>query len=225
MEELQGEEPQPRGSVEFAESSVLDTVIPLASNLDIEEALGGSVERLDESNNSPLAAIPQRTALLFGMFAYLPDKLLYLTHSQMLDETISVYIVLQTPYFDERALRSYLGRLVINLEAQVINTRQDNHDSPPGQEIIYNGSVQDRDDPLIVVQGPDESDENPDNGHILVVWKMSVFLARPRLRLQNPSVVFSATANLKPAEQVQNEILKEEYLPSQIPSGINLLEV
>jgi hypothetical protein len=74
-----------------------------------------------------------------------------------------------------------------------------------------------------VVQGPDESDENG-QGHILVVWKLSAFLVGPRLRLQNPSIVFSATAHLKPGEEVPPESLKEEYLPSGIPSGINLLE-
>jgi hypothetical protein len=131
---------------------------------------------------------------------------------------------LQTPYFDERALRSYLGRLAINLEAQVVNAHTENVEGPPGQEVIYNGSVQDSEDPLIVVQGPDETQESPGQGHILVVWKLSAFLVRPRLRLQNPSVVFSATASLKPAEQVGVESLKEEYLPSQLPSGMNLLE-
>lgn len=133
--------------------------------------------------------------------------------------------MLQTPYFDERTLRSYLGRLVINLEAQVVNSHTETHESPAGQEVIYNGSVHDGQDPFIVVQGPADSGDNVNDGHILVVWKMSAFLVRPRLRLQNPSVVFSATANLKPAEQVQNDTLREEYLPSQIPSGINLLEV
>jgi hypothetical protein len=60
------EEARPRGSLEFVESSVLDTIVPLASHLNIEEALGGSVERLDEGNDSPLASIPQRHALYFG---------------------------------------------------------------------------------------------------------------------------------------------------------------
>lgn len=133
--------------------------------------------------------------------------------------------MLQTPYFDERTLRSYLGRLVINLEAQVVNSKLDGHDSPPGREVIYSGAVQDSEDPLIVVHGAEETDTNSGHGHILVVWKMPAFLVRPRLRLQNPAVVFSATASLKPAEQVQRSTLREEYLPSQIPSGINLLEV
>ncbi|CZT50302.1 uncharacterized protein RSE6_11259 [Rhynchosporium secalis] len=205
MEEFENEEARPRGSLEFVNSSVLDTIIPAASDLNIEEALAGSVERLDEGNDSPLALIPQRQSLFF-------------------DETVNVYVVLQTPYFDERTLRSYLGRLVINLEAQVVNARIDGSTSPSGQEVIYNGSVMDSEDPLIVVQGPDETDPSAGEGHILIVWRMSAFLIRPRLRLQNPSIVFSATANLKPVEQVENSLLREEYLLSQVPSGINLLE-
>jgi hypothetical protein len=59
-------EARPRGSVDFVESSVLDTIVPMASNLNIEEALAGSVERLEDGNESPLAAIPQRHTLYFG---------------------------------------------------------------------------------------------------------------------------------------------------------------
>lgn len=113
----------------------------------------------------------------------------------------------------------------VHLEAQVVNAHSDNPEIPPGQEVIYNGSVQDGEDPIVVVQGPDETSQTSGEGHILLVWKMSAFLIRPRLRLQNPSVVFAATAHLKPAEQVHNTTLREEYLPSQVPSGINLLEV
>ncbi|KAB8289702.1 hypothetical protein EYC80_010613 [Monilinia laxa] len=202
MEESQ-EEPVPRGSLELTESSILDTIIPLASDLNIEEALSGRVEKLDEGSGSPLAAIPQRHALYF-------------------DETINIYVVLQTPYFDERSLRSYLNRLIINVEAQVINANAEHQDSSAGRELIYKGSVQDTDEPLIVVQGSDEAAN--DDGHILLIWKLSAFLARPRLRLQNPSVVFAATANLKAAEQVDTNTLRQEYLPSQVPSGLNLLE-
>ena len=67
-----GEEIRSRGSIEFVESSILDTIIPLASDFDIEEALSGSVERLDEGNDSPLATIPQRHALFFGKQLNLP---------------------------------------------------------------------------------------------------------------------------------------------------------
>lgn len=74
MEELR-EEPVPRGSLEFTESSILDTIIPLASDLNIEEALSGSVEKLDEGSASPLAAIAQRQALYFGQSYDLLKKL------------------------------------------------------------------------------------------------------------------------------------------------------
>jgi hypothetical protein len=66
MQELEVEDAQPRGSLEFGETSVLDTIVPLANPLDIEEALRGSVERLDDGHASPLASIPQRQALFFG---------------------------------------------------------------------------------------------------------------------------------------------------------------
>jgi hypothetical protein len=72
--ETEIEEARPRGSLDFVESSVLDTIIPLASNLDIEEALSGSVERLDDGNESPLASILQRQALFFGECPRLPSK-------------------------------------------------------------------------------------------------------------------------------------------------------
>lgn len=107
----------------------------------------------------------------------------------------------------------------------MVNSRQEGDAGQPGQEIIYNGSIQDTEDPLIVVQGPDEESSSVSQGHILIVWKLSALLVRPRLRLQNPSVVFSATAKMRPVEQVQNVTLREEYLPSQVPSAINLLEV
>jgi hypothetical protein len=75
MEELEIEDAPPRGSLEFVESSILGTIIPLASDLNIEEALSGSVERLDETDDSPLAAIPQRQALFFGKVLRLSGKL------------------------------------------------------------------------------------------------------------------------------------------------------
>ncbi len=66
MQEPEIEESRPRGSVEFVETSVLDTFIPFANPLNIEEALSGLVERLDDGHGSPLASIPQRQALLGG---------------------------------------------------------------------------------------------------------------------------------------------------------------
>lgn len=114
---------------------------------------------------------------------------------------------------------------MVSVEARVVNLALDNHDGPANHEIIYSGSVDPKQDPLIIVQGPDDDDKNNDEGHVLVLWKQSIVISRPaRLRLQSPSVVFSATANLKPVEQVLPEVKEDEYLPSQTPSGLNLLE-
>ncbi|EHK98606.1 hypothetical protein M7I_5547 [Glarea lozoyensis 74030] len=133
-------EGRPRGSIDIVESAILDTIIPLAGELNMEEALSGSVEKLDEGSYSPLAAIPQRHALFF---------------------------VLQTPVFDESTLRSYLGRLAINLEAQVVNAPTEGQEAPTPHEVIFKSSVQDSEEPLIIVQGSDEHDENAAD-HILV---------------------------------------------------------
>lgn len=70
MQELEVEDARPRGSLDFVETSVLDTIVPLANPLNIEEALSGSVERLDHSHSSPLAFVPQRHALFFGECSY-----------------------------------------------------------------------------------------------------------------------------------------------------------
>jgi hypothetical protein len=60
------QESQPCGSVDFVESSILDIIIPSSITVNIEEALRGSVERLDEGTASPLASIAQRQILFFG---------------------------------------------------------------------------------------------------------------------------------------------------------------
>jgi hypothetical protein len=49
-------------------------------------------------------------------------------------------------------------------------------------------------------------------------------VVRPRIRMQSAMIVFAASANLKPVEQARADTIEEEYLPSQTPSELNLLE-
>lgn len=58
----------PRGSLDFVETSILDTIIPLSSTLNIEESLNGSLDRLDVGDTSPLSCVPRRQILFFGMY-------------------------------------------------------------------------------------------------------------------------------------------------------------
>ena len=73
------EEARPRGSLEFVNTSILNIVVPMASDLDIGHAIHGSIECLDEGKDSLLVAIPQRTALFFGEYPS-RTEFLYLTH-------------------------------------------------------------------------------------------------------------------------------------------------
>lgn len=136
-----------------------------------------------------------------------------------------MYTALQIPYTDERTLRSYLARLAVTVEVQAQNQPL-NSEGPPSVETIFSKPIQDIDDPIIVVQTPDKNDASSKDGHLLLIWKVSAMhVERPRMRLAaGTNVVLFASATLKPAHEVQPDARKDEYLPSLIPSGINLLE-
>jgi hypothetical protein len=72
------------------------------------------------------------------------------------------------------------------------------------------------------------ADESQEEGqwHAYAVWKLRVFVGRPRIRLQLPSVVFSGAAHLRmgPAAPDQLSELGDGYMQSCTPSGMNLLE-
>ena len=95
---------------------------------------------------------------------------------------------------------------------------------PPGHDVIFSGTVEETDDPFIVVDDEALSDADEEEDHdqyVYAIWKLPVFLARPRLRLRHPSAVFTASAKLKPAEKSAG---RGGYLQSGRPSGLNLLE-
>lgn len=126
-------------------------------------------------------------------------------------------------------MREHLNRLLVTVEVGIVNEAVPGHNTPPGSDSIFHGALQDVSDPFIVV-GEEEEDlvegENNDGANglrfIHAVWKLPIFLARPRIRLHNPSVVFTASAALKPdALELKS---KTGYLPSGVPSSLNLLE-
>ena len=83
----------------------------------------------------------------------------------------------------------------MSLEAQIVNSNAPDRDSPPASEVIYNGTVGDSVVPTILVDDgsqEDASDEEQHERYAYVVWKLSVFLGRPRIRLNGPSAVFAA---------------------------------
>lgn len=144
----------------------------------------------------------------------------------MPDETVDVFLILRTRGLDDKVLESYFKRLTISVQAQIVNSpATDRVEIAPASEIIHSADVEDVTSPLTVIEGGNADDDADDHAAPIkyTVWKASIFLTRPRIRLYGPSIVFSASANLKPGQNLSGE-QQNGYLESGIPSGLNLLE-
>ncbi|MCJ1284750.1 hypothetical protein MMC26_004086 [Xylographa opegraphella] len=214
-----------RNSSEFAETSVVDVLIPEASSVDIEEALASSETTRDEDDTALITSVPQRSLLFF-------------------DEKLSIYVVLRTPYQNEAQLKGYISRLQIVLEAHATTSAPRTGDSHQGQtmnqlrDVIWSGKVNVLEDPIIVVE---ESDDIDDGQAVLVIWRLTAFLgefpgfscnmtapdhveARPRIRIQSPAIMFKISASLQPQTTGNSPQEYDPYLPSGVPFPINLLQ-
>ena len=121
-------------------------------------------------------------------------------------------------------MQSHLRRLDISLEAQIVNGITANREHSQTTDTIFSSRVKDVDDPFIVLDEEDSDGEDEAGQHIYAVWKLPVFLTRPRTRLHNPSIIFSASASLKPETTTELSSRGTGYLQSGVPSGFNLLE-
>ncbi|PGH15549.1 hypothetical protein AJ79_02331 [Helicocarpus griseus UAMH5409] len=192
---------------EFLHRAVLGTIVPYASDVNLEEALNSSAqdEELDDTP-SLLPTIRQRSLLFF-------------------DELLPVYVVLRLTNCSENALKTQLPRLTVQLDAFAANgvDVEEGEDEVAQQtrDLIYSGTVGDNEDPLVVVNEV-EDDEDVVN-HVFVIWKLDTFLNRPRVRLQHPSVVFTASATLSPLKISSGEY-EDDYLPSGIPGSVNVFQ-
>ncbi|KAK4101686.1 hypothetical protein N658DRAFT_566672 [Parathielavia hyrcaniae] len=184
----------------FLHQSYLTYIIPFATDFNPETAFQQGASSV-ESN---ISSIEQRDRLFF-------------------DETVDVYFILRAPYVDEDSLRSHLRRLVIALDAHVVNgVAPDREGTPPASEIVYSGEVERAEEAFVVVGEPQEEGQR----HAYAVWKLPVFLGRPRIRLQLPSVVFSGVASFRVHSAASGQAARSSsgYMQSCVPSGLNLLE-
>ncbi|KAI1047887.1 hypothetical protein LB505_012502 [Fusarium chuoi] len=199
-------------TTEFAEQSHLSYLIPENTDLDLEAAFKDV-----EPGKSILDSIKRRDTLFF-------------------DETVNVLLLLRSPWKDEASLRTHLNRLVISVEAQIVNSKTHGKENPTA-DTIFSGTVPDIDDPFIIVDGGDEEEEEEDSENsedsgddgaldqsVFAVWKLPVFLSRPRTRISAPAIIFTASASMKP--EVSTDLIGKGsgYLQSGVPSGFNLLE-
>ena len=101
----------------------------------------------------------------------------------LLDELISIYVVLRTPYYEEQELKSLLSRLAIIVEAHAISSPKpaNTHDAPgeqsPSQirDIIWSTAVDTAEEPLIIIQQKENPTTNP---QVFVIWKLLSFLSK-----------------------------------------------
>ncbi|KAK1757478.1 TRAPP trafficking subunit Trs65-domain-containing protein [Echria macrotheca] len=186
----------------LAQHSYLSYFIPAATNFSPEDHLQTGEEPIQDK----LGAVEQRDLLFF-------------------DETVDVFLVLRAHAAEqpepEELLSSHLDRIVISLDAKIVNSHAPDRDSPPASETVYTGAVDVDTVPYIIAdkQVGDDGDR-----YVYALWKLPVFLARPKIRLQGPSVVFSASAGIKPRESGGSNGHNNGYMQSCVPSGMNLLE-
>ncbi|OAL50392.1 hypothetical protein IQ07DRAFT_509600 [Pyrenochaeta sp. DS3sAY3a] len=194
-------ETQPRGSLDFVESSVLEAVVPANSDVDIEEELSSWSGALEDEGGSLLPFLTQR-------------------HIILLDELLSIYVVFRTPLLEHDILKSYLTRLVVNVEAFAFSTAPVPESEPKTapKEIIYSSIIRDENEPTIIRHG------EGDNAHTYIIWKVDVFIARPQGRFHKPAVYFQPMASFKPAEKPKKDVSEDEYLPSRVWTALNLLQ-
>ncbi|KAL2003554.1 hypothetical protein VTN02DRAFT_3337 [Thermoascus thermophilus] len=187
---------------EFLRHAVLDTVVPHAPDLDIEAALTSSLEKGAGDLPSVLSSIPQRSLLFFDEFA-------------------TVRVVLRLSNCSEHSLKSRLPRLEVRLDAFAVSpTDTGIEGSAAARDLIFSGVVDDKEEPLVVVNAF-EGDKGSGN-HVYVIWKISAFLNRPRVRIQHPSVVFTAYATLNPPSRSTGAPREDVYLPTLVPASSNV---
>lgn len=91
---------------------------------------------------------------------------------RLLDELLSVYVVFRTPLLEDDVLRSYLARLVVNVEAFAFSTAPplDSEPKTAPKEIIYSGVIKEETKPTVVRHG------EGDGAYTYVIWKVDVFI-------------------------------------------------
>lgn len=99
-------------TTEFAEQSHLSYLIPENTDLDLEATFKDV-----EPGKSILDSIKRRDTLFF-------------------DETVNVLLLLRSPWKDEASLRTHLNRLVISVEAQIVNSKTHGKENPTADTIF-----------------------------------------------------------------------------------------
>lgn len=174
---------------EFITDSILDILVPQDSEYDVAKIISSTnVHENGQSDSFRLFPfIPQRSILYFGKLNLdaTHEPLILLINRHLVDELISIYVVLRTPYSEERELQSFVSRLAIVVEAHAIGSSRtsDTQNGPQEQplsqnrDMIWSAAVDTAEEPLIIIQQNDVPSAKPD---MLVTWKLTALLSERR---------------------------------------------
>ncbi|KAI0543063.1 TRAPP trafficking subunit Trs65-domain-containing protein [Xylaria digitata] len=147
--------------------------------------------------------------------------------SLFFDESVDIVLVLRIPSLEDDNLQATINSLTISIEAQILNGNASDRESSPASEVIYNGTLVGSQDPPIILHRSldhDEDDDGDSEGYTYLAWRKSVFLGRPRMRLQSPSAIFVATASSRSTPGPLSDEPQHDYMASGTASTLNLLE-
>ena len=178
-------------TTDFVKTSILDVLIPQASDINVEELLSSAEDQAHEGldRRSLTASIPQRDILYFGKncIHILCESLILLIHRSFVDESIPICVIIRIPYHDESQLKSSLDRLEITVEAQAFGYAPANPIGQDGsressvsqsRDVIWSDSVDMSQEPIIVVQ---QEDGQVADHYVFVVWRLQAFLSEENI--------------------------------------------
>ena len=100
-------------------------------------------------------------------------------------------MVFRTPYCDENQIKSDITRLSISIEVFAFDSHSlDGKTAESTREVIWSGKVNTAEDPVIVVQVPENGSSK---GQVCVFWKLMILLG-PLILVVKCSVGTSLTS-------------------------------
>lgn len=148
---------------------------------------------------------------------------------EALDEVVSTYVVLKTNFRKEHQLRELLGRLTITADVYAVGattpSSPDNRESTQPKQLISRETLSNSQESVVVLPELEASHANVNNQAAYILWKLHFALTKPKIELQSQCFQVTAKAVLKPQEDGVNNTEEDEYLPSGVPTAINLLRL
>jgi hypothetical protein len=202
-------EPDVRQQFKILSSAAhLDVLIPETLNHDLNAVLGGSFDGSSQ--------LPARRNLYFGMLLLPCLVVVHLLIASNLDEKANLLLVLKTSRAEDD-LRGLLPSLEITLGAHATDAVPQGSGNAASASGKHDLSTQ-------VVPGSEVANIITSDSHTIAIWKPTLHLSRPRVRLQRPAVYFTAylaiTAQALSASKQRATGLLESFQP--LPA--NLLE-